>query len=492
MRFWLLSLFVLLLAIPAQAGTVVRVGLLTGESSFTVSSARDVTVETPDAHPLDHVQGPLRVEPAPDGVRLGGKLYRGGGVLLSPASGAFTINGKAYRGKLFVHHSDAGLLDAINDVDLEDYVAGVVGGEIPSTWPAEALKAQAVACRSYALAKMSQTRTSLYDVVNSDKDQVYEGVSGARPSIEAAVQATRGQVVTYNGAIVKAYFHAACGGHTEDGQVVFGEQASYLRGVDDPYCRESPYQHWDREYTVQQLRKALEGGGLTNLGQVLSVETRALDPSGRVGQLAVVAEKGEQVIDGVDLRRVLGYRELRSTRFTVRVAKTIPIYYENVQTGPDVRETKVSLIPETIEIGFEETNPQYAAYHIDHPVVVMDQYGKLGRRKPQDMVALRADAPVVVKIHHGIYTVGMDRTVTISRFVVNEKQVTTVTRPGVTKTTTIEKHIPVEFVFDGQGWGHGVGLCQWGCRGMAEQGYNYQQILQHYYPGTTLSIVRSL
>ena len=111
---------------------------------------------------------------------------------------------------------------------------------------------------------------------------------------------------------------------------------------------------------MEQLKKAFEGGGMGNLGQLLALEARQRTNSGRVGVLAVIAEKGEQVFRGVDLRRILGYRELRSTRFDIKVERTIPIYYQNVIQGADKVETKVSVIPSTIEIGFEETQPRWA------------------------------------------------------------------------------------------------------------------------------------
>ncbi|HEY3999032.1 MAG TPA: SpoIID/LytB domain-containing protein, partial [Candidatus Xenobia bacterium] len=267
---------------------------------------------------------------------------------------------------------------------------------------------------------------------------------------------------------------ASCGGHTENSQVVFGEAAAYLRGVDDTWCDDSPYQHWDRSYTVQQLQKALESLGLPLEGQVVDVKAEQ-DDSGRVARLAVISEKGQQIVRGIDLRRVLGYRELRSTRFTIRIARTIPVYIETDETGS-------VLIPETIDINLEETLPIFAGIHIDHKIVLMDQRGQLSRHVPPGLMALNAKYKLPHAIQHGVVVLGMERKVTLTRFEFSEK------KPGMVHHK-VEKNMPVEFAFDGEGWGHGVGMCQWGCRGMAQQGMSYTQILAHYYPGTTLSVL---
>ncbi|MHB2016784.1 MAG: SpoIID/LytB domain-containing protein, partial [Candidatus Xenobia bacterium] len=412
-------LLVLLLATIGSAAPSpnypVRVGLELGASKVTIGGSGDIVVENPANQVLGHVRGTLSARASSQGIRVGSRLFPGSELVLHPAVGHLSLDGRGYRGDLLLHESTDSNLDVINRLDLEDYIAGVVGGEIPSSWPAEALKAQAVACRSYALAKIQSTRNALYDVAPTDKDQVYEGMAAEHASTLSAVRETRGQVLTFGGNIIKAYFSSSCGGHTEDAAVVFGEDEPYLKGVADPYCKDSPYQVWDREYTVEQLKKAFEGGGMGNLGQLLAIQARDRTASGRVGMLAVVAEKGEQVFRGIDVRRILGYRELRSTRFDVKVERTIPVYYEHVIQGPDRVETKVSIIPSTIEIGFEETQPRWAGMRIDHKMTIMDVLGRLAKHAPKECYAMVVrDGHVVktpVKIQHGVWAEGLQKVV---------------------------------------------------------------------------------
>ncbi len=153
---------------------------------------------------------------------------------------------------------------------------------MPASWPEETLKAQAVAARSYALSRMSIRAQGEWDVVATDRDQVYEGMRGEVASIARAVQATRGEVLSWNGQVVKAYFCASCGGHTEDAAVAFGEtDAPYMKGVRDPYCSQSPYQQWRRDYTVTELRRILSRSG-QSIGPVIKVQASQKSSSGRV------------------------------------------------------------------------------------------------------------------------------------------------------------------------------------------------------------------
>src|SRR5213078_1966746 len=212
-----------------------------------------------------------------------------------------------YRGSIQVDIPD-GKLRAINLVGLEQYLYGVVPSEMPFTWLPEALKAQAVAARSYALATR---RTGAFDLYPDTRSQVYLGIEHEKPSTNAAVNATAGQVVLYQGEVAKTYFFSTSGGRTASAEDAWGEPVPYLVSVPDPYDSISPHHDWGPlVFTGAKLAKALKMKGV-----VVDLQP-ALNASGRVKVLNVIGTNGTLTMPGADVRRRLG---LRSTWFSVGV-----------------------------------------------------------------------------------------------------------------------------------------------------------------------------
>lgn len=210
-----------------------------------------------------------------------------------------------YRGQIEVAVTGQ-KLNAINVVGLEQYLAGVVPKEMPSAWPAEALKAQAVAARSYALSHRLGGKS--FDLYADVRSQVYGGVPGESPSSTAAIEATKGEVLLYEGKPIDALFHSTSGGKTADAEEVFGKAVPYLISVDDPYSALSPVNRWGPTPLPETvLRK-----GLKLRVPVLALKlTRAA--SGRVATADVVTASGTTTVTGGTLRAAAG---LRSTWIT--------------------------------------------------------------------------------------------------------------------------------------------------------------------------------
>jgi stage II sporulation protein D len=219
------------------------------------------------------------------------------------------LNGRAYRGELRVT-VDKARLRAINSLGLEPYLYGVVPSEMPHRWPAEALKAQAVAARSYALATK---RSGEFDVYSDVRSQVYRGIPEEEDQTNEAIDATAGQVLTYEGKVARTYFFSTSGGRTATVTDVWpsSEAFPYLVAVDDPYDSVSPYHRWGPlVFTAKAARAKLKvPGPLRDLRTVIT-------PSGRVGALTAVGPIGETQVKGGDVRLRLG---LRSTWFRVGV-----------------------------------------------------------------------------------------------------------------------------------------------------------------------------
>jgi stage II sporulation protein D len=211
----------------------------------------------------------------------------------------------AYRGALEFRPAATGGVQTVNAVDLEDYVRGVVSEEMPSGWSAEALKVQAVAARTYAIT--TDVSGNGFQLYPDTRSQMYGGVSAETASTNAAVAATRGQVVTYQGRAVVTYFSASSGGHTEDIQNVWlgSTPEPWLRGVDDPYdgAGGNPYHRWSYRMTMAAAAKKL--GNLVK-GQLIGIKVTKRGVSPRVVSAEVVGTKGQVGVTGPQLQQIFG------------------------------------------------------------------------------------------------------------------------------------------------------------------------------------------
>jgi stage II sporulation protein D len=204
----------------------------------------------------------------------------------------------------------------INHVDLEEYVKGVVPSEVNSAWHPEMLKAQAVAARTYALYQQMLGASREYDVAASIQDQVYRGRHGVDARVEQAVESTRGQVVTHEGAPIYAAFSSTAAGLTEDAVVVWSKDLPYLKGVECPFDIESPYYQWKVSFKLETLEKNLRQLGFA-VGTIATLTPLTQSRAGRVATLRILHSKGELVIRGEDLRKAVGYTVIPSTQFTI-------------------------------------------------------------------------------------------------------------------------------------------------------------------------------
>jgi stage II sporulation protein D len=240
-----------------------------------------------------------------------------------PGATAVALNGRGYRGSLRVLKLGPAKVRIVNVVDLDLYLRGVVPSEMPRSWALEALKAQAVAARSYALSHLHAGGG--FDLYPDTRDQVYLGIPHEAPSTTAAVNATAGQVVLYKGKVASTYFFSTSGGRTASVQDLYPDSppVPYLVSVADPYDSISPYHDWGPyRYTARKLAR-----GLKSPGKLLDVQTLAAS-SGRVQSVVATGSKGEVTATGSEVRSALG---LRSTWFQVGVlalgAPSTPLTY---------------------------------------------------------------------------------------------------------------------------------------------------------------------
>jgi len=306
-------------AAPAAASRSIRVGVVREVDRVTVLSDQPVAL----------VAGPLvsrRLEPgayefaaSADGIAAAGVGRFPTPVRLAPTEGGRLFLGiRPYRGLLELRRTPSGRLTVINEVDLEEYLYGVLKMEVDPAWPAAALRAQAVAARTLALHSLNRFAGEGYDVRATTDTQVYGGVAAEDPRTTAAVDETRGVVMTYQGRPIFAAYHSDSGGYTESSEFVWGGRYPYLQGVPDPYSTGAPNHEWSVRMDLRTFEDRLRGAGRM-VDAISGVAVMSTTPSGRAGTVQITGAHGTLVLRGSDLRTTLGPDVLRSTLFIVRV-----------------------------------------------------------------------------------------------------------------------------------------------------------------------------
>jgi stage II sporulation protein D len=342
-------------AIPAET---IRVAILKNASSVTVDG--EGIIATREDGAAVALAPPVLITSGRDTVIVDGTAYRR--LTFSGASAVY-VNGKPYRGVAEASPGEKGVL-VVNELQLEDYLVGLINCEISSAWPIESVKAQAVIARTYALNRKQARSTSFYHLESSVIDQVYDGCEIEDSRARRGVSDTAGEVLTYHGAVIQAFYHSSCGGRTEASGHVWGRHLPYLAGVDCRYCLTSPSSSWEVKLSLPELEDRLIAAGHKVSG-VMNIRPGTRNSRGRLNTVEVVSARGETSLTGDQFRKAVGYGVIKSTNF-------------------------------------------------------------------------------IVKVENG------------------------------------------EAAFSGFGNGHGVGLCQWGAKQRALDGFGYAEILSYYYPGTTL------
>ena len=284
--------------------------LLDRSKTYTVVRGRDGLVVRDGAKDLFTSAGPMLLRPASGAaVTLGGAAQNG-------------TSGGAYRGGIEIGIG-AGGLTAINVVSLEDYVAGVISAEVPASWPAEALRAQSVAARTYAVTTNAGGSAGNFTQYADTRSQMYRGVAAETPATNAAARATASRVVTYNGAPVTPFFFSSSGGRTEnvENSFVGSDPKPWLKSVADPYDTVSPY-HRPQTVRMTLTRATTSLGGLVK-GRLKLIRVLKRGVSPRIVRASVVGTAGTTAVTGPQLRRAFGLRDtwIRFRSFSTDVSK---------------------------------------------------------------------------------------------------------------------------------------------------------------------------
>ena len=345
------------------------------------------------------------------------------------------LGSRRYRGRLqFLVRR--GQVQVINHIGIETYLTSVVGSEMPHRWPLPALQAQAVAARTYALRQCGKAGD--FDVKASVSSQVYLGVESETPSTIEAVESTRSLVLVHAGRLINAVFHSSSGGATEPSGEVWRNQLPYLVSVAD-HDQHSPVHRWNKRFDDDALRDLFrETGGVKRL-QVLKTSS-----TGRVRTARVQGPRGSLVLTGRELRQRLG---LKSTM----------VQFELINGSTESATASA--------IATAQTAPQ-AATQAAPPLIGLWQDSASGpdtSSSSSGRLASLLPPPPLPPINPSAFNQPRPR-LRVGEVVLEAR---------------------------GQGFGHGVGMSQWGAHGLALQGADFRQILLHYYRGAEIRPYRS-
>jgi stage II sporulation protein D len=385
------------------------------------------------------------------------------------AKGPVGWNNVKYRGKLTFIKAGSGLT-VVNELPLEDYVRGILKVEMAADWPFEALKAQAILARTYAVRNRGRFGKRGYDFDAGENSQVYRGVNAEDPRTDKAVAETAGMVLTWNGSPADVYYHSDSGGATADAVDVWGSVRPYLRVQPEIVRYASPNSTWNTTLTEAQTTSILSKMK-QNVGKVLGIDVATVDSAGRAVMLKVTGERGAVNVNAHAFRMAAGSRVIKSTNFQIsRDGKT--------QT-PVTVPTPIPAATQTPEPQATPAAPPSVAK--GNPLVTMIKAGMFTPKELIDMLSFPEKRREYFKI-------GYER----MNEPVSENEASPSFEPPAAETpppapSPLQAAQTGAFVFFGKGWGHGVGLSQWGAKAMAEKGMKCGEILGHYFPGTKIS-----
>jgi len=236
-----------------------------------------------------------------------------------------------YRGNIEIIVSSQQKLTVVNKLGLEEYIMGVVPKETFSSWPEDALKAQAIAARTFAIYHIRNHGKRDYDIV-TPMHQVYGGMSAEDPRTTKAVLETEGEALTYNGDLLCTFFYSCCGGRTEKAENIFEKIKEYPRPVKSPYCKNTKNYSWKYSIAAANCEQKLKLKGKPLYGPIVKVRVLKRFKSGRVAKIKFSSRRKSVVLTGEEIRNIFGYDKIRSTLFNV-ILKRGRIYFSGKGWG---------------------------------------------------------------------------------------------------------------------------------------------------------------
>jgi stage II sporulation protein D len=411
------------------------------------------------------------------GLESKGTLHKAQRLRAVPTDGQFRFGGRQYRGHAELFAGKQGGVVVLNILPLEDYLLGVVAAEMPAGWPPEALKAQAVAARTFALARMAARQELTYDVYATVNDQVYLGINGEDERTSRAVRETAGQVLTYNGEPITAFFCSDAGGATKLGTEPYLQPVACANPA-------SPFKEWSLSLTPAQVDSLITAAG-GQTGKITTITAENDQISGHLVAITFTGSKGKCRITGPKLRNLLGLESMRSTYAHIELpgAEVCPLptdvqpSLQMDETGADA--TEIALGPPTATSAMSS----FSIKEFERPWVC----GSSGSSALKLRGLWCYNGSSVVRCNHEVFAAGLEGMPGVPTPLPSPPS-TALPQPPPAQQSYSEPGGFNGLVIRGSGYGHSLGMSQWGARGFAEQGWDYRAILTYFYTGVELVV----
>ena len=486
----LLCLMFVLTAVRADARWI-RVGILATKNA-TISGA-GLSVQ-PSGGSKTSMPSKIVASAKGNSVVIGGKSYKS--PVIVSAKGNITCGQYAYEGELVLRAVN-GDISVVNRLDIEKYLRGVLGYEVNPTWHIEALKAQAVISRTYALAQMGRHNAQGYDVCPKDHCQVYRGTSVHHASTDRAIAQTRGKVLTWRGELAQTYFCSDSGGATADVKDVWGKPIPYLIVRKEPYPSDSAKSTWQVTLTASEIANALAKKG-KGVGKLRSMSIAKRDSAGRATVLSFTGSGGTSTLTSAQFRMLVGARNVRSTFFEFspgarhdNAVSPAPLRKSSPKKKKAEKPFRKKKFDYSTEPLTEEENDQLNTliaqkrYTVDERVDMLSHPER--KRYYLEKIIGASGAPAGSGKSPATEAEAADEPPVRATRAATEENVREAA-PRKAKGSSTADLTGGKVTLYGTGWGHGVGLSQYGAKAMSEHGWSYEKILEYYYPGTKISV----
>jgi len=431
--------------LSAEKQPILRVGIFLNQTEINIGGDGPFKIYNLKSNNLvsEEVNKIIKILSHDKGIEILGKGVYSGPIKIVPVGNTKIIvvfNGQKYRYRRNIEidiDKEHRKLNVINIISIEEYLYGVLKKEISPRWPAEALKAQAVAARTFAIFNMNKYIDRGYNICASTDSQAYGGVNHEDPLTNKAVDETRGVIIAYKGKPINAVYHSDSGGYTEDSENVWGSFLPYLRSVKSEFEEKvyPPHHTWICSIDEKDLTEKLQKQGY-KVNSIFSIKPVKKSETGRISELVFIIDNNEVInMKANDFRSLIGADLIRSTLFDIKVIG------KELNIAKDTEDKK--------EIEDKEEQKESTKE-------ILEQKKDWTIKELLELMMKRKDEREKEKV---------------------EK---------IPKVEIVKSNTPLTFIFSGSGNGHGVGMSQWGAYGMALQGSRYQDILKYYYQGINI------
>ncbi len=431
--------------LSAEKSPVLRVGIflnqtevnIGGDGAFKIYNLKSNSLVSEERNKI------VKLLPHNKGIEILEKGVYSGPIKITPVGSTkimVVFNGQKYRfrGDIEIDiDKEHRKLNVINIIGIEEYLYGVLKKEISPHWPKEALKAQAVAARTFAIFNVNKYIDKGYNICASTNSQAYGGVNHEDPLTNKAIDETRGVIMTYKGKPINAVYHSDSGGYTENSENVWGSFLPYLRSVESKFEEKvsPPHHTWSYSINEKDLTEKLQKQGY-KINSVVFIEPVKKSETGRTSELVFTAENNNVInMKTNDFRSLIGAELIRSTLFNIEAIGRESNITEDTEDKKEIEDKEVQ------EESIKEVLEQKEDWTIKELLELMKKNKQEREKKKEEIVP---------------------------------------------KVKIAKLKTPLTFLFSGSGNGHGVGMSQWGAYGMALQGSGYQDILKYYYRGINI------